>query len=267
MARAQLFRLKRFGFLARVGLTFMVLTLLGGAAASGYYLWLKQEKRDLHGGMTIDDIKAHYHGLQSRPRLLVALEKGHPETLAPEDRTTLIEWMNGPANAMEQAWADPDSIDFTPSEIIANNCVSCHKPGAEGPDAYPDLNLQVSSFPAIQPLVTSVQIQPVNMTILALSTHTHALSLATLGMVLWGLTLLTRFPGFITGTLLAVMGIGLAADIAGWWLARDNAQWAWAIAVGGAAFNGGVGVSGLLILLDLWLPGGRGKVAEASAAS
>ncbi|MCW5755253.1 MAG: hypothetical protein KIT24_11155 [Phycisphaeraceae bacterium] len=256
-------RLKRCGVLARLGLTFMVLTLLGGAAASGFYLWLKQEKRDLHPGLTIDDIKAHYHGLQSRPRLLVALERGHPEELNAEDRRTLTTWMSGTPSEMEQAWADPDSIDLTPSEIIAASCVSCHTPDATGPKAYPQLNLRVGSFAAIQPLVTSVQIQPVSMTILALSTHTHALSLAVLAMVLWGLTLMTRWPGLVSGALLAVMGIGLAVDIGSWWLARDHAAWAWGIAIGGAAFNGAVGLSGLMILLDLWLPGGRGKSASA----
>ena len=46
MARAQLFRLKRFGFLARVGLTFMVLTLLGAWIA----LWIVNRLR--HRGTT-----------------------------------------------------------------------------------------------------------------------------------------------------------------------------------------------------------------------
>lgn len=257
--------LRRFTFLARIGLTFLVLTLLGGAAASGYYLWLKQENRDLRRGMTIDDVKAHYHGIQSRPPLLVALERNHPAGLPADARSSLLAWLQGTAQDMERAWADPEALDLTPSELIERHCASCHSPAATGPDAHPKVNLAVRDFSQIKDLTVSSTINPMDPTILALSTHTHALSLSTLGIALWILTVFTRWPRVLTGFILALMGLGLAADIGAWWLARDNASWAWAIVIGGGAFNGAVGLSGLLVVLDLWLPCRRAAAAESGS--
>jgi ABC-type sulfate transport system permease component len=73
--------------------------------------------------------------------------------------------------------------------------------------------------------------------------------------VVIGLLLLgTRLPRWLIGMLLALMGVGLLADIGGWWLARLYVSAVYAILIGGAAFNGASGLALVLTLLDLWWP-------------
>lgn len=247
-------RIRNLGFLPRIGLTALVLTLVGGTAASGYFLYLMQENRDERPGLTINDVKAHYHGVTRTSDLQAALDRGHPESLSPEVRAVLKAWLAQSPDEMARAYNDPDALDLTPMELIERNCVSCHAPGATAEGAHPAVNLRAAEFGAIRPLTLSREIKPVDKRILALSTHVHALSLSLMGLVMGGLMLATRMPRLLTHPVACVIGLGLLADIGGWWLARDNVQLAWLVVAGGAVFSGGVTVAGLMVVLDCWLP-------------
>jgi hypothetical protein len=69
-------------------------------------------------------------------------------------------------------------------------------------------------------------------------------------LLLWG----TRFGRGLVSLVSLLVSAGLLLDLVSWWLARDSAAWVNGILVGGAAHAGGVGLAGLLVLLDLWLP-------------
>lgn len=252
-------RIRDLGFLPRLGLTALVLTLVGGTAASGYFLYLMQENRDERSGLTINDVKAHYHGVTRTSDLQAALDRGHPENLSAEVRAALKAWLAQSPDEMARAYNDPDALDLTPMELLERNCVSCHAPGSTAEGAHPAVNLRAAEFGAIRPLTVSREIKPVDMRILALSTHVHAMSLALVGMVMGGLMLATRMPRLLTHPVACVIGLGLLADIGGWWLARDNVQFAMMIVAGGAAFSAGITLAGVMVVLDCWLPRWRKK--------
>ena len=96
--------------------------------------------------------------------------------------------------------------------------------------------------------------RPVDTEILLASTHTHALSLAMIALVLTMLALATRFSRRLVGGLVALAGIGLFVDLAGWWLARDSAFFVPVLASAGGVFAASLGVLSVLGLLELWLP-------------
>ena len=96
--------------------------------------------------------------------------------------------------------------------------------------------------------------------IIALSMHVHAPSLSMVLIMLTLLCAMTRWPGLLVGGIAAVAGVGLFFDVTGQWLARFQAFWAYAIVVGGFLSSGGVGLLGLLVIVDLLLPGKKATV-------
>lgn len=245
--------LRDLNIFARMGVACIILTLLGGTIAAGVYLKIHYENRDERPGLTIDDIKGHYHGIVSPAPLLESLESGHPEGLDPAERTALIDWLRG-----DRVGTDYDNFDLgdmAPSEIMAVSCLDCHSRGASGEDAAPEIPLDY--WDDVRPLSISREIRPVSTEILAASTHTHALGLAAVTLVLAWVALCTSWPRWLVGIVVGLTGAGLLVDIGAWWLTRQWIDFAWMIVIGGGVFNGGVGVLGLLVLADLVMPGRR----------
>ncbi|GAB4551768.1 MAG: hypothetical protein Tsb0013_13900 [Phycisphaerales bacterium] len=245
-------RLRSLGFFARLGVAGFVLVAIGGAAASGLYLYMHHEERDERPGLTLDDVKAHYHGIVSPAPLLESLEGGHPEDLPDRDRELLVEWLRGDAGMLSQRY---DSLDLgadAPAEIIAVSCLDCHARSSTGPDAAPGISLEY--WDDVEALSVSRDVQPVPTEILAASTHTHALGMASIGVVMALLGLLTGWPRWLMGLLVGITGVGLALDLTGWWITREIADYAVVVAIGGGLFAGGMTLIGLLVLLDLCMP-------------
>lgn len=249
-------RLRHLHVGVRLGLTGVILTFLLGQVASGLYLKWHYQNRDERPGLTLDDIKAAYHGINAPAPLLSALERGHPDdaALAKAHREILVKWLKG-----TRISEDYDNLDLgaaAPGEIIAQSCVSCHSRKSSDVEGR---KLPLENWEDVKKVAFSRQINPVPLQIVAVSTHTHALSLATLSTVVFALALLTRWPRALVGVMAGVCGVALFADIASWWLARLSADWVAMTAVAGAAYSGLTAMLLLLVLLDLWWPAKREK--------
>lgn len=256
--------LRSLGSLARLGIAGLVLTLVGGTAASGLYLAVHHGDRDGIDHLSINDVRAHYHGIVSPSPLLEALENNHPESLADQKRRILIEWLQGDPATLSQRYDNLDLGANAPSEIIATDCVSCHARAATGDDAYPQMPLEY--WDDIRGLAVSRDIQPVDAEILLASTHTHALGMSTVGIAIAILALFTAWPRRIVAPLIALCGVGLFVDLGAWWLTRMNPDFALAVVVGGIAFNGATTLLALLVLLDLCMPRPRDQAAAAPSS-
>ncbi|MFI4873559.1 MAG: hypothetical protein ACIARQ_17245 [Phycisphaerales bacterium JB061] len=254
-------RLSSLGLLSKVGLIFLVLTLLTGYIVSGIFLNMEYENRDERPGLTMTDIVGAYHGVVSPSPLLESLKSGHPETLASEERTALISWLEG--DRIGEDYDNFDLGDMAPAEIIAVNCLNCHTRGATEGDGIGD-EVPLGYFSDIQPIAVSREINPKNERIIALSMHVHAPSLSMVLIMLTLLGAMTRWPGLLVGGIAAVAGVGLFFDITGQWLARFQAFWAYAIVVGGFLSSAGVGLLGLLVMAEMLLPGKKAN-QEAQA--
>ena len=249
-------RLKQLNILWRLGITAVLAVFAIGLAAATAHLWYKYENRDERPGLTIDDVKAQYSGINTPSALLASLQANHPAELKAPQREELIKWLTGPKVAEQY-----DSTEFgpqSPYEIIASNCLSCHSRSAKGGTQPLSKPINLDYWDDVKKLAISRQINPAPVNIKANSTHAHAPSMATMTVAIALLLLMTRWWRLLTGLLVAAAGIGLLADIGGWWLAADNANFAYMIVAGGATYMLSTGVQLLLILVDLWLPGGRG---------
>lgn len=237
----------------RLSLTALTLVLLGGYAASGLHMAEHHGPRDGQEGLTSSDITGVYHGVQSPSILRSALERGHPSEIdgAAEvpatDREALLSWLG--SDRVIEDWDNLDLGDRVPADLLDINCMDCHGRSsswrAEPPLEYLD---------DVRALAFDNEVSPMNEAILLASTHAHALSLFGVSLAAVLLLTLTRFKkSWISGISLAIC-VGLLLDLVSWWLARDSAVWVNGILIGGAAHALGIGLAGILVLLDLWLP-------------
>jgi hypothetical protein len=248
------FRLSQLSLGVRIGLSALVLVLLGGLLASSAHLVEHHENRDEREGMSLDDVVGHYHGIQTQAPLRVALERGHPETLGDTQRQVLLDWLAG-----DRISEDYDSLDLgddAPVEILDSACLSCHSANASEGDGIGSI-LPLEYFDEVKKQAFSREVSPVNEQILLASMHTHSLGMGTLSLLLVALAIFTRFPARLIGLLSAGCGLGLMVDLAGWFLSRANADLVFMIVGGGAVWMISCALLGLLALAELWLPARR----------
>ena len=176
-------------------------------------------------------------------------------------RDILLDWLRGDPALLSQAYDDLDLGADAPAEIMAVSCMDCHARSATGPDAWPQVPLEY--WDDVEALSISRDIQPVPLEILAASTHTHALGMASIGIAIALLGFLTSWPRRLVGLVVGVTGLGLAVDLSGWWITREMAEYAIAIAIGGGMYTGGMSLLGLMVLLDLCMPRGKAPSAQS----
>jgi len=244
-------RLRELPLLTRLGLTFLVLTLYGGLAASGVHLLGHHQNRDERPGLSMEDLVGAYHGVRVSAPMIEALEGGHPEELAASERELLLGWLRG-----ERISEDYDSLDLgdlAPAEVLDRSCLSCHARNAtEGDDIGKRLPLEF--WDDVARVAFSRAVEPTDAKVLIASAHTHALTMAALSIVVVLLALATRFPARVTGPLIFACGLALLCDLGSWLPARGSAALVTLIAAGGAAWAAATALLLALVLLDLWLP-------------
>ena len=246
------FRLSSFGFGTRLGLSALVLVLLGGLVASSAHLIGHHENRDEREGMSFDDVVGHYHGIQTEAPLRAALERGHPETLEQPQRQVLLDWLQ--SDRITEGYDSLDLGDDAPVEIIDMACLGCHSTSATDGDGI-GATIPLEYFDDVKKLAFSRDVSPVGEEILLASMHTHALGMGTLSLILIGLALATRFSSRLVGFLTATCGLGLLVDLSGWFLARGNADFVVLIVGGGALWMVSSVVLALIALVEMWSSG------------
>lgn len=246
------FRLRELGVGARLGVTGMLLSLLIGLGASGAHLYWHYENRDERPGLTLDDIRAAYRGIQAPSRLVGALERGHPEGLDADTRAALLQWLGG--QNISEAYDSLDLGPAAPAERLAASCLSCHARGAASADARARA-LPLETWDDVKKVAFARNINPNPVKVIAASSHAHALSMGALSLVLALLALASSLPRSLCGALVGLTGLALVADLASWWLARHSDLFVPVIAIAGVLYNAGTLLLILLLLADLWRPG------------
>jgi len=244
-------RLRELSWTARAGVACLVLTILGGFGASGLHLLFHHQNRDEKPGVSVEDIQGAYHGVKTTSPLLASLRRGHPETLAEQDRKTLVLWLTG--TRVSEDYDNLDLGDAAPVEIIGRSCLGCH--ARKAADAHPIAReFPLDFWDDIRQISVSRQVNPVDTKILAASTHTHALSLAMLTLVAAALALATSWPRRLVNTGIMLLGVTLLADLSAWWISREVAVAVYIVIGAGAAYNSLMALTMLAVLVDVCLP-------------
>ncbi len=248
-------QLSALPFALRVALSLLLFILIGGFAASGLHMMEHHENRDERPGVSMDDLRGAYHGVNSRAGLSIALDKGHPgeidgqEALPKRAQDILVKWLS--SDRITEDYDNLDLGDDAPAEILGEFCSDCHSSKSKDKLAKA---IPLDYFDDVKKIAFSREIRPVDTKILLASTHTHALALGTLTLLVSMLFFLTRWPAKIRHVLILAASLGLFCDLAAWWVARSSGAFVVVIAIAGAVFAGSVLLMMLGILVDL----GRG---------
>lgn len=218
-------RLAALPSLSRYAIALLVLVLLGGELAAVLHMSSHHGKRDGQEGLTLVDIEGTYHGVRTEAPLRVALESGHPAELEgqaalPEaDLQALLTWLELDSIKLVQQWDNLDLGDAMPADLLDMHCAACHARTS-------DESLRSEPYLEYPDDVTAVastrEILPNDTDILLASTHTHALSMGLIALVIVLLAQATGFGSGLVGLLALLCAGSLLIDLSCWWLARDS---------------------------------------------
>jgi mono/diheme cytochrome c family protein len=285
------FRLADLSLAAKVTLT-LFLALIGfGYLVAVANIYYQQKDADLEPGLTLDDLKRTYHGLEKevttdmrpmrasdmlehvRPggKMRKYLEKGGPPAIR-----TLMAWLE--AGASEGTFATHglvEAADPSPREVIARHCIRCHNaaggemedvPYAATADATPEYALVAKvALPELGDVVAQRQVltlAPTAVPELVHITHAHILSIPVFTLAVGGLFLLTGLRGTIKLILGPLPMLATCLDFSGWWLARTAEPFVYLIAAAGGLFAVTLGLQILCVFGSMWF-GRRGAGATA----
>lgn len=288
---AQHFRLVQLSLAAKITVTAFLALIGFGYLVAAYKINLWHNAADGVAGMSSDDVRAVYHGLEKivtsemrealpSPMLTEVGEGGSMRKHLLEGGETaeraLIAWLE--QGAEEEAFARAGLVqpgDPSARDVIASQCVDCHNPAgdepeiayATGPDAEPDYALvAVKAVGPLGPPTTessTVVIEPIAFRELVHVTHAHILSIPMFALAVAALFLHTGLPAGFKLLVAPLPMVATCVDIGCWWLARSFEPAIFGILLGGAVFGAGLGLQIVCTLGSMWF--GRKPAENAHA--
>ncbi len=247
---------------ARLGLTCMLLTVLGGLAASAMHVVHHYENRDELPELSFQDFEGAYRGVRAISPLIVALENGHPSELGSEyadslpeaDRAFLLEWLK--SDRISEDYDNLDLGDLSPAEIIDQSCLECHARTPPANTTAPQ-SISLEYWDDVKKVAFSRTIHPTSPEILITSTHTHALGMASLALIIALMLMISSYPKWYRHGCVFVIGVALALDLGSWWIARVWIGGVWIMLIAGLFFGVSITLSTLSLMLEVWLPAAK----------
>ncbi len=269
-------RLCRLPLYAKVTLTLFLALVGAGYLVAVLNIHMQHHLRDMTPGMSLNDLRAAYHGLDVPVTSDLALPsemlrevlpgggmRKHLDKGGPKEIRALVSWLED--GAKEEHFARPALYEADgPSarEVIALRCVTCHRadggdkadlPYAVSANADPQYVLVAkAAAPAISQESQTMHISPPTTERLVLITHMHILSIPVFALIVTGLFLCTGWGPRFKLILGPLPMLAIALDMLGWWLARPMAGFIYVIAVAGALFGASYGTQVLLVFFSLW---------------
>lgn len=270
------YRLGALPFYAKVTLTLFLVLVGGGYLVATGNVYYKHNEADLVPGMSLDDLRAAFHGMDqevteerhkdSEMLKMVApggpmrrfLDKGGPAAVE-----TLMSWLEdgAPREKFTEAGAYVEGGP-SPQAVIKNQCVECHHaaggemkdvPYATDADSLPQYTMViVEAEPEVTTSSQVMHLSPPGIAELVHTTHAHILTIPVFTLAM---ALLFMGTGWGPKTKLILMPLPMLAtllDIASWWLARPIEPFIYLTAAAGALFALSFGLQVLLVFGALW---------------
>jgi hypothetical protein len=252
-------------------------------------IMLKHQDADLEPGLTPDDIRRTFHGMEKEitPDATVTTTSVMLTQVSPEgDMREYLEAGGETAIRALTTWLEQGAkeSDFTQAglaapgdqsaqEIIGDLCVECHHanggdmedvPFASSDDAMPEFSLVIEKakpdFETNQAGPQIVKLAPISLNKLVHVTHAHILAIPVFTFLVGCLFLMTGLGNGVKLILGPLPMLAVMADIGSWWIARFVEPFIYVIAASGAVFGTAYALQILCILGSMWL--GRRDVSS-----
>lgn len=270
--------------------TLFVLIVGPGYLFGTLNIMLKHQDADEEEGLTLDDLRATFHGLEKTytPEAEVTVNSTMLEQVRPggdmreyleeeTDARGLITWLENGAKEDDFDTGDlAEAGDPSAKAVLASVCIECHNsdggdmedvPFASAADADPDYAMIVDTGSA-EPEYETHEMGPQTKTLgptaekrLVHITHAHVLAMPVFTMLVGMLFMMTGWGSGIKLLLGPLPMLAVMADIGSWWLARYSEPFIFVIAASGAVFGLTYALQILCVLSSTWC----GKKCETSA--
>lgn len=240
----------------RFGLGCLVLVLLFGLGTGAWHMYLHHQNRDAQPGLSLDDVRGAYHGIEAEAPLLRAVGRRHPEGVPDGERQALLDWLHGDAEQIALRYDDEAKGEMAPALIFERRCLSCHSRTAVAGDGI-GKRMPLEYLDEVKALAISRHVEPTAVPIVLASAHTHALAMASLSVIVLLLSLGTRWSPRLLAVLAGGAGLGLLLDLGAWLPVRACEPLVYLLVAGGGLWFGCTALLLLLVLLDLLRPSPR----------
>ncbi|NOT02090.1 MAG: hypothetical protein HOP29_15870 [Phycisphaerales bacterium] len=268
----------------------LILTLFLAMIGAGYLfalgnLYHQHAGADGRDGLTIDDLRAVFHGMTvegepaaagvsgvPRSRMMEMIEPGgkmrkHLNKGGPLAVRTLEAWLQRGASSDDWLRADPvEQGAPSPQDVIVAQCLDCHNAeSGEKADAPfgPDLftvdpaMVQVFAAPGTAKGPAPVggaakRLGPQPLAHLFLVTHIHMLSIPVFTLIVSGLFLLGDRRSTLRSVVAPLPMMALACDFSSWWLARTSDVFLHVIVIAGVVFAASLAIQLLGVFASIW---------------
>jgi hypothetical protein len=283
------FRLARLSFAGKLLITFFLLIVGVGYLVATANIYFHHHENDLEPGLTLDDLKRAFHGLEKEvtPEATVTVNSPMLEQVREDGDMreyldlggepavrALITWLED--GAKEETFAVAGfAADGDPSaqQVLADQCIECHN--ADGGDAedyaFADEFDSEPQFEYIEFYVEPefertesgpqvISLKPISLPRLVHVTHTHIFTIPAFLLITAALFLMTGYGPIIKTILVPLPLFTVFLDIGGWWLARFAEPGIYLIAAAGTILGPAFALQILGILASMWF----GKKEEAA---
>ncbi len=253
-------------FLAIIGIGYLVAVL---------NIFYSHQHADGQPGVTLDDLRATYSGIEVRAgaseavpsRMLTMLRGPMRQYASSEQHFEVLEgWLK--AGASEAAMEEGEGRT-TPRRVLLLDCMRCHaqSTGSEiarqspfGPDDFTLDYTMLGRYLTAADSATGETVRAApqyTVERLILVSHQHMQAIPMFTLVVGVLFLLTRLPAGMRSAIAPLPMLALVLDFSGWWLARVAEPFVYAIAAAGGIFGLVFGFQLLAVVIDLWRPARR----------
>jgi mono/diheme cytochrome c family protein len=274
---------------AKLLVTLFLVTVGPGFLVATANIYLQHEDADLEPGLSIDDLRRTFHGLEKQvtPDATILVDSKMLEQIRPGGEMrehlevggtpairALTTWLE--AGAKEDDFAKTGLVqagDPSAQEVIAKHCVECHNadggemedsPYAATEDDTPEYQLVLTvakpEYTKQQEGPQLLQLAPQGIRELVLVTHAHILAIPVFTLIVGSLFLMTGLGSSVKLVLGPLPMLTVLLDISSWWLARLIEPFIYVIAASGAVFGVAYALQILCILGSLWF--GRRMVSS-----
>jgi hypothetical protein len=281
------FRLARLSLAGKLLVTLFLLLVGPGYLVATANIFFKHQDADLEAGLTLDDLKRTFHGLEKEvdPDVKITVNSVMLEQVRPGgDMREYLEGGGEPAIRALITWleagAEKDTFaqeglaengDPSAQQVIADQCVECHNedggdmedlPFAVDAVSDPDYDAVAETatpeFEREESGPTVLSLEPTGIKELVHVTHAHIFTISVFAFIVAVLFLMTGFGPKIKLILVPLPMLATVMDIGGWWLARFAEPFIYMIGAAGAIFGTAFALQILGILASMWF----GKTSE-----